>query len=229
MLRTGSHDAVAASSSRARPREFKIIEIRIRRRALPLDLPDPRVRFVVRLFLERGDESRAVPLQAIVGQRRIIAVVERDDMGTFVTTVARIFGVFAPVPVERELVGSRIPLLIRQPCPQSRLVQPIKFDRAHLVAEAVPDFQHLQRHRGSIRTVAEGVNRQTPERRPILRQYVKPNRPALDRSDSKGTNLYKLTLMRPPVVKKLFAEQTVKTWNVGVERRQLDVITSGKR
>src|SRR4029453_16891737 len=103
-----------------------------------------------------------------------------------------------------------------------------ELDRAHFIAEAVPDLQEPQRHRRRIRAMAESVDGQPPERRPVLGQHVKADGSALQGGDREGTDLHKLAVMRLPVVEKFFAEQAVEPRDVGVERRQLDVITSGK-
>src|SRR5690348_13192388 len=54
---------------------------------LAFDFPDPGVGNVVGLLLKRSHESRAEPLNAIVGLRRKIAVVEGDDVGALVAAI----------------------------------------------------------------------------------------------------------------------------------------------
>jgi hypothetical protein len=57
---------------------------------------------------------------------------------------------------------------------------------------------------------------------------VKADRPTHDRSDPEHTHFHEFALVGLPVVEEFFAEQAVKARDVGIERRQLDVITSGK-
>jgi len=208
--------------------ELEVVEVAVGRLAVPLDFPGVGVGFEVRLFGERRDEGRAVPLETVVREGRVVAVVQGDDVGALVAAVAGVFRVLAAVPVERELVRARLPRLIGQAGPHPHLAQPLEHDRTDFVAEAVPGFEQKQIHRRSIRPVAESVDRQPPEDGPVFGEHVKADRATHDRSDPEHTHFHELALVGLSVVEKFFAEQAVKARNVGIERRQLDVITSGK-
>src|SRR5262245_8517040 len=132
---TGPFDRVAVQSDRDKTRrrlrhasnvwprsyEFEVVEVGVGGGAVALDLPDAGVGLVVGLVGEGSDEAGAVPLEAVVGQGGIVAVVERDQVGAFMAAVAGVFGIVATVPVERELVCARVPLLVGQASPNAGL------------------------------------------------------------------------------------------------------------
>jgi len=87
----------------------RVVEVGLGGFGFAFDFPDASVGEVVGLVGEGRDEGGAEPLDAVVGLRGEVAVVERDDMGALVAAIASFFGVFAGEPIEREKILAAFP------------------------------------------------------------------------------------------------------------------------
>ena len=90
-------------------RVYGVVEVGLGGFGFAFHFPDAGVGEVVGLIGEGRDEGGAEPLDAVVGLRGEVAVVEGDDVGAFVATVAGFFGVLAGEPVEREKILAAFP------------------------------------------------------------------------------------------------------------------------
>lgn len=190
------------------------------------DFPDGGIRDVVGFFRERRDERRAEPLDAVVGLGGEVAVVERDHVSAFVAAVAGFFGVGAAVPVEREQVLAPFPAAVAKLHPHARFGEPVEHGAGDLAAETVPELEPVERLRRGVGPMAEGVDREPPDDRPVFGQHVKAEGPAGDRGRAEDADLEKLPLVRIAVVEKLFAQMAVEARDVRVECGQFGVFTS---
>jgi len=81
-----------------------VVEERLCCFGFALNFPNSGIRHVIRFLLERRDKGRAKPLNAIVRLSREVAIIERDEMRAFVSSISRFFSVFALTPIEGEHV-----------------------------------------------------------------------------------------------------------------------------
>jgi hypothetical protein len=143
-------------------------------------------------------------------------------MGTFVSSVARLLRIFVAVPVQGEHVLATCPTMVLELNSDPELLQTVEGRATDLITEAVPELQPVQGLDGSIRFMAQSVEREPPNDRPVFGQNMKPQRVVIDRSHSKHAHLDELALVCLSVVEKLFAKQTIETRNVDVQYGQAE-------
>ena len=183
--------------------------------------PDARVGDVVGLIGERRDERGAEPLDAVVGLRRKVSIVEGEDVGALVAAVAGLFGVFAGEPIQREEILAAFPGTIFHLHADAGILNAVERGAADFVAETIPKLEPVERDAGSVALVAEGVNGETPDDGASVGERVEPKSVALDGGGREDANVQKFVVMGEAVVQKFFAEKTVEARDVDVERGQL--------
>lgn len=183
--------------------------------------PDSRVGEVVGLIGEGRDEGGAEPLDAVVGLRGKVSVVEREDVRALVAAVARFFGVFAGEPIEREEILPAFPGAVFHLHADAGILNAVERGAADLIAEAIPKLEPVERDARSVALLAESVNGEPPDDGAIFGERVEAKRVAFDGRGGEDANVQKFVVMGKTVVQKFFAEQTIEARDVDVERGQL--------
>jgi hypothetical protein len=121
-----------------------VVEECLRRFRFTLNLPDPGVRHIIRFLLERGDEGRTEPLDAIVRLSREVAIIERDEMSTFVPSISGFFRVLAVTPIKCEHVLTTFPGPVLELDADAGILQPFEHCYSDFVTEAIPKLKPVE-------------------------------------------------------------------------------------
>ena len=100
-------------------------------------------------------------------------------------------------------------------------MQAVERGASDLAAETIPKLEPIERDIGRVALVAEPVNRKAPDDGAAVGENVEAESAALDGGDGEDADVEEFIVVSEAVVEEFFAEKTVETRNVDVERGQL--------
>jgi hypothetical protein len=171
--------------------------------------------------LERCDERRAEPLDAIIRLSGKVAVIERDEMSALVSAVSGFFSVLAVTPIKSEHVLAAFPRPVLELNTEAAILKPLERRHRDLVTEAVPKLKPVERLHRSIRLVAKSVEGKAPDDSAVLRQNMKAERAAVDRRRAKDANVDEHAMMCLTVVEEFLTQKAIESRHVHVKCCQL--------
>jgi len=194
-----------------------VVEERLRCFGFALNFPDSGIRHVVRFLLERRDKCRAEPLDSIIRLSCEVAVVERDEMSTFVSAVSSFFGILALTPINSEHVLAALPRSILELDADAGILKPLERSHCDFVTEAVPELKPVEGLHRSVLFVAKRVERQSPDHRTVLRQNVKTQRAPMNGRGAKDANIEQFAMVRLTVIEEFLAQEAIEPRHVHVK------------
>jgi len=126
-----------------------------------------------------------------------------------VSAVAGFLGVFVAVPIQGEQILTALPGAVFGMHAHTAFLQAIKGGAGDFVAEAIPELEPIQRSERCIELVTEGVKRQPPDDRAVVRENVEAKSVAFYGGDAEDADIYELAMMRKTVVEEFLAKETV--------------------
>jgi hypothetical protein len=92
----------------------------------------------------------------------------------------------------------------------TRILQSLKCRATHVVAEAIPELQPVERNVRRVFLVTQGVDRHSPDHRAVFSEHMETQRTAVNRRRAEDTHVQQFAVVRLAVIKELFSQQTVK-------------------